>query len=47
MTQKPDILIIGAGLSGLICAKILQEKGVPYLLVENPMASADESEPTK
>ncbi|MBL7977894.1 MAG: FAD-dependent oxidoreductase [Bacteroidetes Order II. Incertae sedis bacterium] len=34
MTQKPDILIIGAGLSGLICAKILQEKGVPYLLVE-------------
>lgn len=33
LEQKPH-LIIGAGLAGLACAKTLQDKGIPYLLIE-------------
>lgn len=31
---KTDVLIIGGGLSGILCAYFLQEQGVDYLLVE-------------
>ena len=31
---KTDVLIIGGGITGLLCAYFLQEKGVDYLLVE-------------
>ncbi len=34
MTQHPDIIIIGAGLSGLMCAKLLDEKGIPFVLFD-------------
>lgn len=31
---KTDVLIIGGGMAGLLCAHRLQQAGVPYLLVE-------------
>ncbi len=31
---KTDVLIIGGGITGLLCARFLQERGVDYLLVE-------------
>ena len=31
---KTDVLIIGGGLAGILCAYFLQEKGVDYALVE-------------
>lgn len=31
---KTDVLIIGGGIAGILCAYFLQEKGVDYLLVE-------------
>ncbi len=31
---KTDVLIIGGGMAGLLCAYFLQERGVDYLLVE-------------
>ena len=31
---KTDVLIIGGGITGLLCAYFLQEKGVDYLLAE-------------
>lgn len=31
---KTDVLIIGGGITGILCAHFLQEKGVDYLLVE-------------
>ena len=31
---KTDVLIIGGGITGLLCARFLKEKGVDYLLVE-------------
>lgn len=31
---KTDVLIIGGGITGLLCAHFLEEKGVDYLLVE-------------
>ncbi len=31
---KTDVLIIGGGIAGLLCAYFLQERGVDYLLVE-------------
>lgn len=31
---KTDVLIIGGGITGFLCAYFLQEKGVDYLLVE-------------
>ncbi|MDO5426062.1 MAG: FAD-dependent oxidoreductase [Eubacteriales bacterium] len=33
-SAKTDVLIIGGGIAGLLCAYFLQEKGVDYLLVE-------------
>jgi len=29
-----DVLIIGGGMAGILCALILKERGIPYLLVE-------------
>lgn len=31
---KTDVLIIGGGITGLLCAYFLQERGIDYLLVE-------------
>ena len=31
---KTDVLIIGGGMAGLLCAYELQQAGVPYVLVE-------------
>ncbi|MBQ4284609.1 MAG: FAD-binding oxidoreductase, partial [Lachnospira sp.] len=31
---KTDVLIIGGGLAGILCAKFLQERGVDYVLAE-------------
>lgn len=31
---KTDVLIIGGGLAGILCAYFLQQRGVPYILVE-------------
>ena len=37
---KTDVLIIGGGMAGLLCAKFLQDAGVDYVLVEgNKIAS--------
>ncbi|HUL34150.1 MAG TPA: NAD(P)/FAD-dependent oxidoreductase [Candidatus Eisenbacteria bacterium] len=34
MTSNPDVLIVGAGLAGLCCARELQAKGVNFLVLE-------------
>lgn len=34
MTSNPDVLIVGAGLAGLCCARELQAKGVTFQIVE-------------
>src|SRR5271165_570003 len=34
MSSSPDVLIVGAGLAGLCCARILQEKGVSFQMLE-------------
>lgn len=31
---KTDVLIIGGGITGILCAYFLQERGIPYILVE-------------
>lgn len=31
---KTDVLIIGGGLCGILCAHFLQNKGIDYILVE-------------
>ncbi len=31
---KTDVLIVGGGMAGLLCAYFLKERGVDYLLVE-------------
>lgn len=31
---KTDVLIIGGGITGILCAYFLQEKGMDYVLVE-------------
>ncbi|MDE6421136.1 MAG: FAD-binding oxidoreductase, partial [Lachnospiraceae bacterium] len=33
-SKKTDVLIIGGGMAGVLCAYFLQEKGVDYMLVE-------------
>ena len=33
-SRKTDVLIIGGGMAGILCAYFLQEKGVDYMLVE-------------
>ena len=33
--KKTDVLIIGGGITGLLCAHFLQERGVDYILAEN------------
>lgn len=33
-SKKTDVLIIGGGMAGILCAYFLQEKGVDYMLVE-------------
>ncbi|MGN0298536.1 MAG: FAD-dependent oxidoreductase [Lachnospiraceae bacterium] len=32
--RKTDVLVIGGGLCGVLCAYFLQQEGVPYMLVE-------------
>jgi phytoene dehydrogenase-like protein len=34
MSNSPDVLIVGAGLAGLCCARKLQEKGVSFQIIE-------------
>jgi phytoene dehydrogenase-like protein len=34
MSSSPDVLIVGAGLAGLCCARTLQEKGVGFQILE-------------
>lgn len=34
MSTSPDVLIVGAGLAGLCCARTLQEKGVSFQILE-------------
>jgi phytoene dehydrogenase-like protein len=34
MSSSPDVLIVGAGLAGLCCARELQEKGVSFQIIE-------------
>lgn len=34
MSNSPDVLIVGAGLAGLCCARVLQEKGVSFQILE-------------
>jgi phytoene dehydrogenase-like protein len=34
MPSSPDVLIVGAGLAGLCCARELQEKGVSFQIIE-------------
>ncbi|MDE7211115.1 MAG: FAD-dependent oxidoreductase, partial [Lachnospiraceae bacterium] len=31
---KTDVLIVGGGIAGILCAHFLQERGVDYMLVE-------------
>ena len=33
--RKTDVLIIGGGIAGILCAKALQEAGVNYILLES------------
>jgi phytoene dehydrogenase-like protein len=39
MSSRPDVLIIGAGLAGLCCARQLQERGVSFQILEASDAS--------
>src|ERR1700741_5563815 len=34
MSSSPEVLIVGGGLAGLCCARVLQEKGVKLQIVE-------------
>src|SRR5215472_10502257 len=34
MTSNPDVLIVGAGLAGLCCARELQTEGVNFQIIE-------------
>jgi phytoene dehydrogenase-like protein len=34
MSSSPDVLIVGAGLAGLSCARVLQEKGINFQILE-------------
>ena len=34
MTLNPDVIIVGAGLAGLCCARRLQEKGISFQILE-------------
>ncbi|HEY0701532.1 MAG TPA: NAD(P)/FAD-dependent oxidoreductase [Candidatus Acidoferrales bacterium] len=34
MTANPDVVIVGAGLAGLCCARKLQEKGISFQILE-------------
>ena len=34
MTANPDVIIVGAGLAGLCCARRLQEKGISFQILE-------------
>jgi phytoene dehydrogenase-like protein len=34
MSSSPDVLIVGAGLAGLCCARLLHEKGITFQILE-------------
>lgn len=34
MSTSPDVLIVGGGLAGLCCARVLQEKGIGFQILE-------------
>lgn len=34
MSESPEVIIVGAGLAGLCCARKLQEQNIPFLLLE-------------
>ena len=34
MTSSPDVIIIGAGLSGLSCARRLHDEGISFQILE-------------
>ena len=34
MATSPDVLIVGGGLAGLCCARVLQENGVGFQILE-------------
>jgi phytoene dehydrogenase-like protein len=34
MSSSPDVLIVGAGLAGLCCARLLHEKGISFQILE-------------
>lgn len=35
MSTSPDVLIVSGGLAGLCCARLLQEKGVSFRILES------------
>lgn len=45
-SQKTDVLIIGGGMAGILCAHFLREKGVDYALVERQTVCSGVTEDT-
>lgn len=43
---ETDVLIIGGGITGILCAYFLQERGIPYILVEGRTACSQTTKNT-